>query len=154
MKELTLKLDKDLSKLSGANRKKTLQAALDAHLKEIEAQEAAKEKLKNVYQDVAKILSIPIENTTELVIMLLPHTSHSFRSQLGSIGEEVSKGKAKAKKKRKTNNVKKDELTDKEIDLIEKAKEFKDVNPIPHGTKNAGKNLPFRAYTSIKGIKI
>ena len=154
MKELTLKLDKDLSKLTGADRRKAFQEALDAHLKELEAQEAAKEKLKNVYQDVAKILGIPIENTTELVRLLLPYTSPSFRSQLGSTREEPPSEKAKVKKKRKTNNVKKDELTDKEIDLIKKAKEFRDVNPLPNGTKNAGKNIPYRVFTSIKGIKV
>ncbi len=160
MKELTLKVAQDLTKLSAAERKKALQGALKRQLKEIAVKEAAYEKLKTVYRGISKQTGVEIESTTELVKLLIPYTSPGFKSQIGYKGSSalgaapVRKKVARTKRTRRSNNVMKADLTDKEIDMIKGAKSLSDINPLPPGSKNSGKNVPYPTFCGIKGINM
>ena len=57
------------------------------------------------------------------------------------------------KRARRSNNVKKADLTDEEIELISKADTIKDISPLPEDSKNAGKNVPWPTWCSIKGLE-
>ena len=162
MKELRLKLNRDITKLSSADRRRALKMALDDELRKLQAKEKAYAKLKTVYRSVAKSTGIEIANTTDLVRLLLPYTSPAFKARIGyrtteeedSNGSPSVKGSAKKKRTRRSNNVKKADLTEEEIEVIKKAETLGAVNPLPPGTKNSGKNLPFPTFCGIKGINM
>ena len=162
MKEVRLKLKKDITKLSSADRRRALKKALDDELKKLQAKEKAYAKLKTVFRSVARSTGIEIDNTTELVRLLLPYTSPAFKARIGyrAVDVENSNGspsvsrRRKKKRTRRSNNVKKTELTEKEVEVIKKARILSAVNPLPPGTKNSGKNLPYPTFCGIKGINM
>ena len=121
MKELRLKLKKDITKLSSADRRRALKKALDDELKKLQAKEKAYAKLKTVFRSVARSTGIEIDNTTELVRLLLPYTSPAFKARIGyrAVDVENSNGspsvsrRRKKKRTRRSNNVKKTETDGK-----------------------------------------
>ena len=72
----------------------------------------------------------------------------------GLLQAVAPKKSSKAKKRRKTNNIKLAELTDKERKLIENAKSHKDITVLPKGSKNAGKKVLYAVYASVHGVKL
>ena len=72
----------------------------------------------------------------------------------GLLRAAVPTKSSKPRQRRKTNNVKLAELTDKERELIKKAKSPADVAELPKGSKNAGKKVMYALYASVKGVKM
>ena len=72
----------------------------------------------------------------------------------GLLRAAVPTKSSKPRQQRKTNNVKLAELTDKERELIKKAKSPADIAELPKGSKNAGKKVMYALYASVKGVKM
>ena len=163
MKELTIRLDQDITKLSVNALEKAAQRALKKKIDELKREAAVKEGIKSIHRDASRILGVQVRNLNHLVEILLPHTTPRFRTKIGYVPSDeptptlkVEKAveKAVVKRARRSNNVKKVDLTDEEIELISKADTIKDISPLPEGSKNAGKNVPWPTWCGIKGLNL
>ena len=163
MKELTIRLDRDITRLSVNALEKAAQRALKKKIDELKRKAALKEGIKSIHLDASRILGVQVRSLNHLVEILLPHTTPRFRTKIGYVSSDeptptpkVEKvvEKAVAKRTRRSNNVKKVDLTDEEIELISKADAIKDISPLPEGSKNAGKNVPWPTWCGIKGLNL
>ena len=151
MGEYILKVD---DRLTGEARLKAIKEAADKIIVGEKERADEEEKFKSAYELFAKQTGVAVENTTEFVKRLLPHTSPAFRRAFLSGGEDLPTTTAPKRRTRESNAAKLSELTDKEVALIKKAKKRENISPLPAGTKNAGKLIAHRSWASIKGIKV
>ena len=159
MKELTIRLDRDIAKLSVSALEKAAQRALKKKFDELKREAAVNEGIKSIHRDASKILGVQVRNLNHLVEILLPHTTPRFRTKIGYVSSDEPTPtpkveKAVVKRTRRSNNVKKVDLADEEIELIAKADTIKDISPLPEGSKNAGKNVPWPTWCGIKGLNL
>lgn len=159
MKEITIRLEQDITKLSIGALEKAAQRALRKKVGEIKREAAIIERIKSIHRDASRVLGVPIRNLNHLVEILLPHTTPRFRTKIGYVSSEEPSPTPKVektteKRTRRSNHVKKVDLTDEELELISQATTMREINPLPVGSKNAGKTVPWPTWCGIKGLNL